>query len=48
MRKRIFTMLTLTLVLIGLIFFAVSLYPEEESFEGVLVKNEAVDGGFVG
>ncbi|MFA9464256.1 MAG: hypothetical protein ACERKN_08160 [Velocimicrobium sp.] len=45
MKKRIFAIVTLTLVLIGLIFFVMKSSPKEEKNEGVFVKEE-IDRGW--
>lgn len=42
MKKRMAAILTLTLVLIGLIFLVFYNSPEKESYKGVLVKSEEI------
>ncbi len=44
MKKRIFTIVTLTLVLIGLIFFVVKVIPKDNNYEGVLVQEQEFRG----
>lgn len=40
MKKRVFAIVTVALVLIGLIFFTIKVYPKEKDYEGVLVQEE--------
>ena len=44
MKKRILTIVTLTLVLIGLIFFVVKIIPRDNNYEGVLVYEDEFRG----
>lgn len=44
MKKRVFAIVTITLVLIGLIFFTVKNMPRQDKYEGVLVKEDQYSG----
>lgn len=45
MKKKLFTLITLALVLIGLIFFVTMvILPKDNNYEGVLVQEETYGG----
>lgn len=44
MKKKVFTIITLTLVLICLIFFVAMVIPKDNNYEGVLVQEEIYGG----